>query len=127
MGFFVIKDDKLRVECSPLLEFLLSIIPAIRYKEDFVWQGTSSPGVGVLRFNGAAWETGWHFCPRDSLNVIINQPTSLFFEAPSNGITMSEQGGYRDGVHNSHSSYFIFSFFLHGLCPTHMAGPVLPV
>ena len=38
-------------------------------------------GVGVLRFNGAAWETGWHFCPRDSLNVIINQPTSLFFEA----------------------------------------------
>ena len=50
-------------------------------KEDFVWQGTSSPGVGVLRFNGAAWETGWHFCPRDSLNVIINQPTSLFFEA----------------------------------------------
>ena len=31
MGFFVIKDDKLRVECSPLLEFLLSIIPAIRY------------------------------------------------------------------------------------------------
>ena len=29
--FFVIKDDKLRVECSPLLEFLLSIIPAIRY------------------------------------------------------------------------------------------------
>ena len=50
-------------------------------KEDFVWQGTSSPGVGVWRFNGAAWETGWHFCPRDSLNVIINQPTSLFFEA----------------------------------------------
>ena len=38
-------------------------------------------GGGVLRFNGAAWETGWHFCPRDSLNVIINQPTSLFFEA----------------------------------------------
>ena len=36
-------------------------------------------GVGVLRFNGAAWETGWHFCPRDSLNVIINQPTSLLF------------------------------------------------
>ena len=36
-----------------------------------------------MRFNGAAWETGWHFCPRDSLNVIINQPTSLFFEAPS--------------------------------------------
>ena len=34
-----------------------------------------------MRFNGAAWETGWHFCPRDSLNVIINQPTCLFFEA----------------------------------------------
>ena len=48
-------------------------------KEEFVWQGTSSPGVGVLRFNGAAWETGWHFCPRDSLNVIINQPTIRFF------------------------------------------------
>ena len=31
-----------------------------------------------MRFNGAAWETGWHFCPRDSLNVIINQPTSLW-------------------------------------------------
>ena len=87
-------------------------------KEDFVWQGTSSPGVGVLRFNGATWETGWHFCPRDSLNVIINQPTSLFFEAPSNGIIMSEQGGYRDGVHNNHSCYFIFFFFLHDLCPT---------
>ena len=29
---FVIKDVKLRVECSPLLEFLLSIIPAIRYR-----------------------------------------------------------------------------------------------
>ena len=73
-------------------------------KEDFVWQGTSSPGVGVLRFNGAAWETGWHFCPRDSLNVIIN-----FFFRGRHGITMGEQGGYRDEVHHSLSSYFIFS------------------
>ena len=48
-------------------------------------------GVGVLRFNGAAWETGWHFCPRDSLNVIINQPTSLFFEA--HRVTATLNGG----------------------------------
>ena len=60
-------------------------------KEDFVWQGTSSPGVGVLRFNGAAWETGWHFCPRDSLNVIINQPTSLFFEAAMGSLRASRE------------------------------------
>ena len=60
-------------------------------KEDFVWQGTSSPGVGVLRFNGAAWETGWHFCPRDSLNVIINQPTSLFFEATMESLWASRE------------------------------------
>ena len=38
--------------------------------------GKGSP----LRFNGATWETGGTF--GDSLNVIINQPTSLFFEAP---------------------------------------------
>ena len=60
-------------------------------KEDFVWQGTSSPGVGVLRFNGAAWETGWHFCPRDPLNVIINQPTSLFFEAAMGSLRASRE------------------------------------
>ena len=52
-------------------------------------------GVGVLRFNGAAWETGWHFCPRDSLNVIINQPTSLFFEAFSSRAPSSHRRSVR--------------------------------
>ena len=48
------------------------------------WQGLKDKnkrGVGGLRCNGAAWETGCHFWPRDSLNVIINQPTLYFFQA----------------------------------------------
>ena len=49
-------------------------------------------GVGVLRFNGAAWETGWHFCPRDSLNVIINQPTSLLFRGRCHRVTAALDG-----------------------------------
>ena len=57
--------------------FFFSITPVCLGLKD-----KNEKGVGVLRFNGAAWETGWHFCPRDSLNVIINQPTCLFFEAP---------------------------------------------
>ena len=79
-------------------------------KEDFVWQGTSSPGVGVLRFNGAAWETGWHFCPRDSLNVIINQPTSLFFEAAMGSLRASREDTVM-GCITVLPPYFIFSLY----------------
>ena len=79
-------------------------------KEDFVWQGTSSPGVGVLRFNGAAWETGWHFCPRDSLNVIINQPTSLFFEAAMGSLWASREDTVM-GCNTVLPPYFIFSLY----------------
>ena len=49
------------------------IHPKTRKKEDFV-NGKDHGGIALC--TGAI---GWHFCPRDSLNVIINQPTSLFF------------------------------------------------
>ena len=38
-----------------------------------------------------------------------HQSTHFSFFRGHHGITMGEQGGYRDGVHRSASSYFIFS------------------
>ena len=71
------------LEYFPLLERGTMIAPGLLFFFHTPgWQefkDKNETGVRGLCWNGAAWESGCHFWPRDSLIVIINQPTLYVF------------------------------------------------